>query len=839
MRVPLKLAAQLSSVDLLSIPAADMLERIGAQLGAVEEVIDWTYQFDGAVIARVVSCTKHENADKLNVCLIDDGNTTPQVTRNNDGLVQVVCGAPNVRAGLNVVWLPPGSTVPSTRNSDPFVLEARELRGVVSNGMLASAAELGISDDHAGILELPDSAPIGASFATTYDLDDIIIDCENKMFTHRPDCFGVLGVARELAGINGLTFSSPSWYALSAVTRNQNNTLPNGTLPLVSHNDIPAKVPRFMAQVVENVSVKPSTIEVQSALVRLGSRPINNLVDATNLHMHITAQPTHAFDYDKIKALCKGEVTIFPRMATEGETIELLNGKTVNLTTEDIVIATDTQAVALAGVMGGAATEVDATTKNIILECANFDMYTIRRTSMRHGIFSDAVTRFNKGQSHLQNPVVLKNLVDAICADTSGHTGTLYDSTPEEDRFGFEPISVTTEFINARLGSSLDAQSMSTLLSNVEFQVTVQDDTLVVTPPFWRTDIQLAEDVVEEVGRLHGFAELPVVLPRRSTAAVKQNQLLVLQQKLRTLLAQAGANEILSYSFVSGKLIEHVGQNSSEAYQLSNALSPELQYYRLTLTPSVLSKVNQNIRAGYDRFALYELGKTHLKLQGVNEEGLPEENNMLACVISANDKVVAKDEGVAYFQAKSYLQYIADHLGLDLDFAPFGTANYEITKPFQADRSALVMDKKSGNYIGVIGEYTAATRRNLKLPAHTAGFEILLAPLLELPKNFTYNPLAKFPGTTQDVTFKVDKSMAYSPLADQFVDTAQSTAAKHNYVVSIQPLSIFHKAKSPHSHVSFRIRMHHPDRSLTTEEATKYVDAIVQTVSKTCNVERI
>ncbi len=835
MNVSLQLANEYSNVDLLAIPTEELLTRIGAQLGAVEEVIDWRGRFDGSVVAKVMSCTKHPNADKLHVCLVDDGGVTSDVERSKDGYVQVVCGAPNVRAGLAVVWLPPGATVPSTRDTEPFVLGARELRGVVSNGMLASAAELGISEDHTGILELPSDAKPGAAFGELYGLNDVVIDCENKMFTHRPDCFGVLGVARELAGICGQKFVSPDWYSLDVVDPHS----PVGVLPFVSKNEVPSLVPRFMAQVIERINVKPSRVEIQTALARQGSRAINNIVDATNYYMHLTAQPTHAFDYDKVKALCSGEVTIFPRLAKDGETLQLLNGKTVTLTSSDIVIATDTQAIALAGVMGGAATEVDAQTKHIIVECATFDMYTIRRTSMRHGIFSDAVTRFNKGQSHLQNPVVLQKIVADICRDTGGAAGIRFDSTPEEDRFTQEPVEVTIDFINSRLGTSLEAEAVRELLENTEFSVDINETDIVVTPPFWRKDIELPEDIVEEVGRLHGFDALPVLLPQRSTAAAPRNALLQLQKRLRSQLSALGANEVLTYSFVSEKLIEAAGQNIKEAYQLSNALSPELQYYRLTLTPSLLGRVHQNLKAGYDTFALFEIGKTHLKREGVNEEGLPEETNTLGFVFATQDKSATKSNGAAYYTAKVYVEEIAKKFGLQLDYQMLGDVDYEIAKPYQPGRSALLIDRTSGNYIGIVGEFRSAVRRAFKVPETIAGFEILLAPLLALPVNRTYKPLAKFPGTTQDICFKVPLDMTYAQLENTVQQQLSTMANKQGYRCDLSAVDIFHKDKAKTNNVTMRIAVNHPERTLTTIEVNEFISKVADTVCQQLTITRV
>ena len=303
MKVSLKTVRQFTNVD---IGVEELVEKINQQLGAVEEVIDLGSRYQGAVIARVVKCTKHPDADKLSVCEIDAG------TGEN---IQVVCGAPNVREDLWVVWLQPGATVPATANDkEPFVLGARELRGVVSNGMLASAKELALGDDHNGIVELIEADLLngkaleaGASFAETFGLDDTIIDIENKMFTHRPDLFGQLGVAREIAGIQNQQFKSPDWYLETPQFAETTD------LELEVVNEAADAVPRFMAVAMKDVVVRPSPLWLQCALVAMGGKPINNIVDVTNYVMLMTAQPTHAYDYDKLRSHKLGV-----RMAHEG-----------------------------------------------------------------------------------------------------------------------------------------------------------------------------------------------------------------------------------------------------------------------------------------------------------------------------------------------------------------------------------------------------------------------------------------------------------------------------------------------------------------------------------------
>ncbi|MGH9856847.1 MAG: phenylalanine--tRNA ligase subunit beta, partial [Acidobacteriota bacterium] len=496
----------------------------------------------------------------------------------------------------------------------------------------------------------------GTSFAEAYELNDYIIDIENKMFTHRPDCFGILGVAREIAGIQNIPFKSPEWYA-----KPLGRVKPGKTkLPLEVKNEAGALVPRFMAIAMADVRMGPSPFVIQTYLSRVGLKPINNIVDVTNYLMVLTGQPLHAYDYDKVKAVSGDVPTLIARKAGQGDKLKLLNGKEMEFSDPAVMIATDKQAIGVGGVMGGADTEVDENTKNIILECANFDMYSIRRTAMKYGLFTDAVTRFNKGQSPLQNEIVLEEAVETVQYVSGAHvaSGTLdlQDKLPER-----HSVVTTSDFVNKRLGLDLPVEDMARLLENVEFQVTVSGSEIIVTPPFWRTDVEISEDVVEEVGRLHGFDHLPLELPSRSIKPARRDPMFDLKSKVRDVLADAGANEVLTYSFVHGRLLETAGQNKEAAYNLSNALSPDLQYFRLSLTPSLLEKVHPNIKAGYQEFAIFEIGKSHIQGQMERyEDGVPKEANVVSLVFAADEKTSRHHKGAAFFAARKYLQQLLD-----------------------------------------------------------------------------------------------------------------------------------------------------------------------------------
>lgn len=814
-------------VDLKSIGKDLLTKRIGAQLGAIEDVVEWGPRYDGIIVAKVVSCVKHESADNLSVCRIDDGGVVQNVERGEDGLVQVVCGAPNCKEGLTVAWIPPGVVVPSTINKDPFTLEVREIRGQKSNGMLASPSELGISDNHEGILEIlasdvgEENSKPGTPFKNLYGLDDIVCDLENKMFTHRPDCFGILGVARELAGISGLQFKSPDWYGGKVISHQSSVT---SQLAFDSKNEVPELVPRFIAQVVEGIKILDSPTWIQAGFSRVGIKPINNIVDWSNFYMQLTAQPTHAFDYDKVKALCSGAATIFPRLANEGEEITLLGGKTVKLTKEDIVIATDQKAIALAGVMGGAETEVDANTKNIIIECATFDMYAIRRTSMRLGIFTDAVTRFNKGQSPLQNQIVLAKLVSDIVEQTGAKAGKVYDSNPEIA--SMNNVRLTAEFINQRLGSELNEGDIAVLLRNVEFEVLVDNGELIIQIPFWRSDIEFPEDVVEEVGRLYGYDKLPVVLPTRGSKPAQKNLLLETKSKIRNLLSAAGANEILTYTFVHENLMQKVGQNKENAYHVRNAISPDLQYYRMSLMPSILDKVHANIKAGHGEFALFEMNKVHNK--DLVDEGLPIEENRLAFVIAADEKTAKGKAGAAYFVAKKYIQIIAENFGVEIIFKPATThePQMEVGKaaiaPFELSRSAFVKTA-DGELLAELGEFKAIVRKNLKLPSYCAGFELDVDRLIKSTKKLTYQPLPRFPKVEQDISLRVPADVAFADI-EHTIHTAITSGQSKNSLISITPLDAYQKSGETHKQLAFRLSIANYDRTLTAEEVNTLLD---------------
>jgi phenylalanyl-tRNA synthetase beta chain len=826
MKISLNWIKEFTEVD-LSID--DLTEKIGAQIGAIDEVIDVGENLNGVLVVRVVACDKHPNASKLSICLIDDNGKNKDVKRTKDGHVQVVCGAPNVKAGILAAWIPPGMIVPATVDKDPFTIEAKDIRGQLSSGMLASPKELAIGDSHEGLLIVDNpGTKAGDRLVDTYGLDDYVIDIENKMFTHRPDLFGHLGVAREIAGVQGHKFKSPDWYV-----SNPRLLKPNDKLKFAVKNEVPGLVSRFCAVAISGVKVGPSPDWLQSRLSRLGVKPINNVVDITNYIMLETAQPLHAYDYDKV-----GTAKLGIRLSKNGEKLTLLGNKQIELKAGSIVITDGQKPIGMGGVMGGADTEVDADTKNIILECATFNMNAIRKTAMEYGLFTDAATRFTKNQSPLQNLAVMLRAVEKIQKVAGGEAASkiIDEKSKLSSPVG---VKVSPDFISSRLGVGITAARLKELLQNVEFDVAPSGKSLNVTAPFWRTDIALPEDVVEEVGRLYGYDKLVLELPTRNIGPARLNASIGLDHKVRSVLARGGVNELLTYSFVHSSLLQKAGQDPAKAYKLRNALSPDLQYYRLSITPSLLEKVHPNIKLGYDQLAIFEIGKIHNNTYPNHKtEKVPFEAKALALVFAAS-KAAAKDNGAAFYQAKAYLEFLTSQLGVKLQYKPPQESSGEVMKPFEVSRSAEILTS-DGQALGIVGEYKDGVIGRFKLPNYAAGFEINLANLLgAVPNSSNYQKLSRYPKVEQDISLKVPDGTSYADLL-KCIEKELSKSKPRNSIAHFKPLSIYQsEGDKKHKTVSFRLNITSNERTLTSAEVNNLLDDISEAAKNILRVTRV
>ncbi|EDK72244.1 phenylalanyl-tRNA synthetase, beta subunit [candidate division TM7 genomosp. GTL1] len=804
----------------INLPIGELAGLIGSRLVEIEEVIDLGIRYERVVVAKVAKVEDHPDADRLHIVEIDDARQVKEVERLENGNVQVVCGAPNVRAGLLVAWLPPGSVVPSTfMDAEPFILDSRKLRGVMSHGMIASPKELAFSDDHTGILEIDKKdAAAGDSFAKLYELDDYLLDIENKSLTHRPDCFGLIGFAREVAAIQGQDFETPTWLKALEPRLGDKKAVDGIKNPRVTVEN-PEIAPRYEAVILANINVtKQSPAQIQSFLSRVGMRPISAVVDITNYLMLLTGQPLHAFDYDKFVTAGGGdEASVTVREAREGEKLTLLDGKEISLASDDIIICSGTTPVALAGAMGGASTEIDENTRNILLESATFDLFRLRATQMRHGIFSEAITRFTKGQPPALTAPVLASAVRMFCDITDATRATdIVDMYPEPTQ---QPtLKVPLEKINGVLGSRFSMLEALRPLGNAEFTTTATPYyTVVATPPYWRSDIHIEEDVIEEIGRLKGFDNIEPTLPERDFKAVQPSKFDKFRTHLRQTLTRAGANEVLNYNFVHGDLLKRASQSPEKAFKLANAMSPDLQYYRLSLTPGILEKVYPNLRQRFESFALYEIGKVHEKeVPDDHEPDVPAEFHSLALTLAATPK---QAKGTAFYNAKYILEYLMKNLGLKATYHSYvidDIVQPALSLPFETKRTAIV--RVNAETIGVVGEYKASTLKAFKLPAYAAGFELDILKLFEaVPSvNINYAPLSRFPGTEQDICVQVPLEVQYQTI----VDVARNALSGEKLEWDISPIDIYQPENADTKNITIRVSLVNHKQTISTSEAS-------------------
>jgi phenylalanyl-tRNA synthetase beta chain len=810
----------------------ELISKIRSQIGEVEQVINYSDKYKGILIAKVLSKSDHPDADKLGVYQLDIGEEE----------VQVVAGDKTLEAGDTVAYFCPGSKVPYNANPEKHdgIIKKANLRGVESNGMMASARELNWGSNHSIVMRLETDAAPGEEFSKVYDLNDTIIDIENKALANRADCFGLIGIAREIAGIQSIEFTSPDWY--NTTTR---GLLPQyeASAPLNIENKGGELCPRYMAVTMSNIKISKSPDWLESLLIKSGVRPISNIVDITNYLMILTGQALHAFDYDKVlkKDITKPEnVHLTIRSAQNGEKITTLDEKTHELDDTMLMICDSSAPIAVGGIMGGLDTEIDESTTRIIIECANFDKYNIRKTSMKLGIFSDAVTRFTKGQDPEKCEPILYEAIKLVSELTEGCISSdIYDSyeIPKQSI----DINVSISKLNSHLGINLSSEEITQILNNVElFSTRSSDDLIIVQVPSYRGDLTIPEDIHEEVGRLYGYDNIQKSLPQRTIKPTKRNQRIALQSDIRKILVASGANEILTYNFQSLKQFSSYNQDPDKAFHLKNPLSPELEFMRTSMLPSVLEKVNGNIRSGYKSFALFEINKVHNKQE--MEEGLPVERQNIAFSFTADEKTaLTKYDGSPYYVAKTYAESLFEKLGTpqmnyellsEESDLPFWIEN--IRNMYKQSASAVVSYKLEGKkyYLGVIGEIASNVIRKNKLPEFTSGFEISVDSLQNIYDfSRVYLEPSKYPHVNFDLCFIVDNDVPYMYIEELIM---KQLHAEDLYVI-VSPVDIYQseiQSEDDLKQMTYRIKIQSKERTLDNDEVTEYIKRVSRYVLK-------
>ncbi len=783
-------------------------ERFSLATAEVEGVTSRGEGLEQFVAGRVLESEEvNGTGGRLRKCLVDHGAAKPST---------VVCGAPNARVGVVAPFARPGLVVLGKE------LRAAKIRGVVSHGMLLAEDELGLSDNHDEIMELPGDVEPGVPLTEVHpDLRDIVLEIDNKSMTHRPDLWGHHGLAREFATIYG-TPLRPYEVDESLATRRGDARVRVS----IEDGDARRRCRRYCGLRIDRVKVGPSPAWLRHLLLAVGSRPINNIVDITNYILFDLGQPLHAFDRERIE----GE-QIIVRMRSPKEKLRLLDGREIALDAEDLVIADGRRAVALAGVMGGEDSEISPETTSIFLESANFDPGSVRRSSMRHGR-TESSARFEKSLDATQARLGILRAAELVLELCPGArvVGPLQD-------VGFEPpdpivIELSSDFIPGRLGTELSEERTREILDGLGFEVDetqraaadigIAPSTWRVTVPSWRAtrDVSIREDLVEEVGRIHGYGEIEPFAPKWPVVAPPINERRVLERGIKQFLTlRCGLDEVFTYPMVGAEHCALFGLDPSEHLVLVNAMSEDLDRLRREIVPIHLEKARDNQRF-VERFGFFEMGRVYLKeASRLREPELPREQTRVCGVLS----VPEKDER-NFYRVRRIVLSLARFLQLDgVSIAPLEAAPSWAHPGVGA--TLRVGDAVAGSFYRV----HPVTAGRLELRGDVLAFDLDLETIAAAPRSETrYRPLPRYPGVPFDVAVVADERTAVGAIREVIVEAGKELLRDVSVFDVYRGAGVGEGKKS----VAFQLLFRADDHTLGADEVDRIQNAVVEALER-------
>ena len=777
----------------IALPPEELSHRLtmaGTEVGAITTVGDF---WDRIYVGRVTKVEKHPNADRLVLA-------TAELP---DQSMTVVCGAPNVAEGQKVAFAKVGAQLVDGHTGELTKLKSAKIRGEVSSGMICSEKELGLSDEHKEILVLPSDAPWGTPLKEY--LGDSIL--ELNVTPNRPDCLSMLGVAWEVAALTESRVSPPE-------VSYEEQTPSIEELALVEIAD-PDLCPRYCASVVTDLSVAPSPQWMQERLLAAGMRPINNVVDITNYVMLEYGQPLHAFDYRGIH-----DHRIIVRQTRKGEGLVTLDGEDRELDEGMLAITDPAGAIGLAGVMGGVSTEVSEDTTAILLESANFNNVSIRRTSTRLRLRSEASIRFDKGLSpELPLPALLR--ATQLLAELAGGTvakGVIDLYPGKEERI---PLRLSSHRVQKVLGLEIKRDRMAGILESLGFRCQKEGDSdLSVTVPYWRYDISIEDDLVEEVARIVGYDQLPITslrgqIPRREPDVERR-----LTESVRDILASCGMQEVINYSLTGLAALEKVPTaevTSVEPMKVSNPMRSEQEYLRTSLRPGLLANVAQNEKHQEEGLRLFEIGKVYLP----RKEDLPIEKDMLAGVVTEEE--AGSEE--SFLKAKGILETLLVRLGVE--------ARFEVGEDTALHPGRVVRLWADGNELGVLGEVHPKVVEAFDIESGSVHlFEMELEALSRfVSPSKRYRPIPRFPGVLRDLAVVVDAQTSARVVEEIIKAFPLVTSAQLFDIYSGEQLAPGKKS------LAYRVLFQSPSRTLTEEEVNIVQAQLVQKLAQEANAK--
>ncbi|MFH1236721.1 MAG: phenylalanine--tRNA ligase subunit beta [Parcubacteria group bacterium] len=669
---------------------------------------------DTIVVGEIKTIVKHPAADKLQIAKVHIGKGK---------VLSIVCGAPNIKIGQKVPTALIGTTLPNG-----MVIEHRPIRGVDSEGMLCAEDELGLGDDHNGIVILPADATVGQKFTKAAALHDVVFDL--ALTPQRADLFSVYGLARELSALTQMPLRS------SGEVKQHGNGKPPVTLRVADR----LLCPRYVAKVVTGIKHTPTPQWMMSRLKASGVRPINLIVDVTNYVMIETGQPLHAFDFEKLSG-GKKSVSIQVRRARKEETLITLDTQERHLDSSMLVIADAKRAVAIAGVMGGKDTEVDGRTSSVIIESAIFSPSSVRKTSQRLGLRSEASLRFEKGIAW-DLPIRASERVAELLQQIGGaKTSTNVESSGKASHSA--SIILTVPEVTGLLGVSISTAEMKKSLEWLGCVVTVGGDTLTVTPPPWRFDVAIGADIIEEIGRMHGFNSFPATKIIATVAPAPVNPLDMWSERTRDALSGFGFSEALTYSFYGAKDFEPFGSHASDHYEVANPIDSSQQYLRISLLPKVIQAAGKNFHTR-ERVELFEIGKVFHESSGV----LPHEQTTIAAVSLSKTR--------PFYRLKGACVRLLTTQGVKQEQVVFS----KIHRMYARTAATVAIH---GNTVGEIVLLNEQTLAKCKIRGEAAAFEISLDECMRyFSHRGSFRALTPFPAVERDLSFIVPPEATYA-----------------------------------------------------------------------------
>ena len=722
-------------LDLPVDVVADRLTMLGLE---VDNVVELYQDLEPIKVARINAVRPHPDADRLTLCDVTLGAEE----------FQVVCGAPNARPGLLTAIALPGVTL-----SSGMKVKKAAIRGQESSGMLCSEKDLDISEDHSGIMELPVSANAGESLSEALSLRDTLIEVD--LTPNRPDCTSVIGIAREIAGFTNQKLNQP--------VKNDLPQLTGAGVPFAVEVLDPEDCPRYAARLLKNVTISPSPWWLRKRLLSVGLRPINNVVDITNLVMLEYGQPLHAFDFHRLR---EGRIVV--RRARAGEGIVTLDGVKRELDQEMLLICDAEKPVAIAGIMGGENSEVIDTTKDILLESACFNPISVRRTARNLNLGTEASYRFERGVDPELAPRAMERAVQLL-VEISGAEAVENGYDCLADIKPREILKLRVSRTNDLLGLNLDATEVTRCLESIELKVNRKDeDTLLVTVPTFRVDLEREVDLIEEVARLQGYNEIPTTMPTVPMSFPEQQQGLELRKKLAAILVSQGFFEAINYSFVDENYFDRLNLDKNDkirqAVTLLNPLSEDQKIMRTLMLPSLLQNISRNTSRQNNDIRLFEIGKV---FHPIADELLPHENMRVAGVISGRRYPGASllhfgNERVDIFDCKGTVENILEQVRLskvvNSVFRNEAAPNYITTDAYMVFQAG---DKQ----VGFLGRIDREVLKSFGIKQDVFFFDLDLDMLVELePEPKSFRQLPKFPPVDRDIALVVRDTVAAGEL---------------------------------------------------------------------------